>query len=189
MQRTDLIHEIEAELDRIRDAEDQAYVDNIETWADVYSCCLDESPGTVLENFKKNYTSRSIGITPYDELSGGDMLQLLKQRDITDDDIVKLIIDHCEPTDCDYYVQWNEMESVQVGETEYQYDLDGTELKRLIDSATAAELEYLRILPRDVKNGHLLVYGSPCDRIVWKLDPETFLTAVAELIGEESENV
>jgi hypothetical protein len=172
---SELVRDIRHEIERIVDEEDKRFEDYA---CDQYEGCIDLDD--VIKDFESNYSSRSIGLTPWDGYDGAELVAALKTK-LDTDQIQSLIFECAEPQTCDYYIQWNEVASVPVGEQEYQIDIDDHEdLKDLVAKATDAELKELRI-----RDGSVLAYGNPCERIIWKLDVGIFLEAVAEILGDD----
>lgn len=171
--RTDAYRALQREIESIIDAEDEAFC---ERDLDDYSYAIDDDPDTLIRNFRDNYNSRRIGFQAFDHLTGDEIadaaLKTLSKQSFAD-----LILKHAEATDCDIYVQWNEVASVSIGEYEYQIDVDSeSKLAALIEACSPEERTDL--LGRHFDGGSFLAYGCPCDRIVWKVDPETFLEGI-----------
>jgi hypothetical protein len=161
------------ELNDIVEAQDKAFVEGDLT---AYMECSENGPEETLRYFRENYGSRRIGFQPFDHLDGDEIataaLKVLTKRALAD-----LILTACDATDCDYYIQWNEMGSIGIGEEEYQIDVDpGSELSALIEACTPEER--LDLLGRHFDGRSFLLYGRPCDRVIWKLDPQVFLTSI-----------
>lgn len=171
---SDMVAEIRHEIDRISEQYDD---DFCEHRLDDYADCIADADD-IIRNFKSNYSSRSIGIKEHDDLNADEILERLQRR-LTKKQIVALLLDCSNPETCDIYVHWNEIASVQIGEMEYQIDVEYHEdLKNLIAQATDDEIEQA-----GADRDSFLVYGYPCDRIIWKLDPETLLERLVELEG------
>lgn len=155
------------------------------SWLDCppdYIHCLEAEE--VVRSFRENYTSRKMGFSPFDHLSGDEIADALLKT-VDEEKLSSLLLTHAEAEPCDYYTQWNEVGSVSIGETEHQIDVEtDTELSALVDACTEAELKALhyRCGYGHQNYGHFNVYGSPCDRLIWKLDPETFLEAATPLL-------
>lgn len=165
-------------LEELTEAADKNWLDNVEDAGGSYGCCLEDTEDQIIKDFRGNYRSKGIGFEPFDHLTGDEIADALL-KSMPAEEFAGLVLKHCSVADCDYYVQWNEMASVQIGEMEYQIDVEeGTELKTLVDACTEAELKSIR----HYGSGAFLVYGNPCSRIIWKLDPETFLEAVAPML-------
>jgi desulfoferrodoxin (superoxide reductase-like protein) len=132
-------------------------------------CGLDQDADEVLKTFIENYSSRSIGLSEFDTLEADEVLSKLKLT-LKTETIAELILKHCDLITADYYTQWNEMYSVQVGEVEHQIDVEYyPHLVELIAQATDEELVEAR-----AERDSFLAYGNPCDRVIWKLDVEQF---------------
>lgn len=168
---SDIVRELEREVERIVDVEDGFFEERL----DDYSDCIDESE--VLRNFLDNYSSGSIGIKELDDLSAEDILELARTRLGGDQKVVDLILECSEAEASDYYVKWNEVASVPIGEMEYQIDVsDHADLEALIAQATDEELSAAGINDRDSFMG----YGRPCERVIWKLDAEMLLERLSD---------
>lgn len=169
---------LESYLYSATEAEDQYWLDSLPD----YSYCLEA--GEVVRSFRENYSSRKIGFSPFDHLTGDEIADALL-KSLSEEQLSVLLLKHSEAEACDYYVQWNEVGSVSIGETEHQIDVelnDGSELANLINACTEAELESLRFQSHSGDHGSFWLYGNPCDRIIWKLDPETFLEEATPLL-------
>jgi hypothetical protein len=167
-------------LDDLATREDEAFEDRLENYGDLWDGCDEDE---IVRDFRSNYRAKGIGFEPFDHLTGDEItdavLPILGRKGLVD-----LLCEHAEPRTCDYYVQWNEVFSVQIGEMEYQIDVEpGTELEALYDACTPEERADLRFGKLGTDRS-VLVYGNPCERIIWKLDPETFLEAVTSTLRQ-----
>lgn len=177
--KTDTVRDIQRELERIVESEDKCFEDRIGDY-DYLAC---DDPKEVLKAFAENYTSRKIGFTDNDELNGHGVLAAFRKH-LEDNAIASLILEASEVETCDYYIQWNEVYSASIGEMEYQIDFDDLpDLKALLDAATPEERAAAGVDASDYKDGSMLVYGMPCDRIIWKVDPEIILERLNQLEG------
>lgn len=130
---------------------------------DGYIECLEDS--CILECFEENYSSHTIGKHLYDDLIAKEIRKSLKNDEL----LLELIrANSSEEMDQDYRVQWNEMGSVTIGESEYQ--LDGEQYPELF-TAMGRNLDC-----------SIHVYGRPCERVILKLDPAAFLKSVAKYL-------
>lgn len=170
---------LEAKLSELTESADETFLEN---GLDGYSYVFDDDRDAILKNFRENYRSSRIGFQAFDHLTGDEIadaaLKVMSVEAFTD-----LLLSHSEATDCDYYVQWNEIGSVSIGEYEHQIDTAGDdELIALVAACTQEELKMLRYQDwsrgKSVVAGSFWTYGHPCDRIVWKVDPETLLEAL-----------
>jgi hypothetical protein len=154
----DAINDITDELDRAFDPSH-------------YDGAFDFDHDEVLRSFKDNYNSRSIGVTDFDDLDASEIISKMKLS-LKTETIVNIILAHTEIIEADYYTQYNEVYSIQVGETEYQLDVcDYDELETLIAEATDEELK-----EAGADRDSFCSYGEPCVRVIWKLDAEAFLS-------------
>ncbi len=126
-----------------------------------YWDCIDSN--TIVENFLSNYTSRSIGIKNFDELDASQ----IREKFNDDSKLIDIIQDNSSLEPCDYYTQWNEMASIPMGEIEHTIELEHyPELEQLIRKSKSNWA---------VSSGQLSAMGNPCDRLILKLDVESFL--------------
>ena len=178
-------------LDELCEQEDRFWLENIDDQGEAYSVLHEDAEDEIVRSFRENYRSKGFGFKPFDTLTGDeiadDLLGMMDKNKLTD-----LILKHTTAQACDYYVQWNEVASAQVGETEYQIDVEaGSELATLAWACTPEELKALRFQRRDhhalsVVSGSFWVYGYPCDRLIWKLDPETFLEEIEPMLRDSA---
>ena len=163
---TELNREIRHEIESIIESMDSQFDPAI--YADVMLDPTNSDLDQIEANFRRNYSSPSLGIIDGDELSGDELADVLVKA-IGQRDFVRLLAAHSDYENSDYYVKWNEMDSCQVGEFEYQIDVaDHTALAELISQATDEDW------PAKDKES-FLAYGYPCDRVIARLDAESFL--------------
>ena len=168
------------------ETEDQAWLERSDF--EDYSECLDDKT-QVIEDFELNYSNRTLGYVDFDQLTGKDIAEVIPA-----DVLWQKIMEHSalEPID-DIYTQWNEMGSVQIGEIEHQINIGkhtDPGILLALANMSDAELErfnawsYLR-LDRD----SFWVCGRPCERLVLKLDVESFLadSEVKAILAEHYE--
>lgn len=136
--------------------------------SEMYLDAIEEND--VIEGFKSNYCSPSLGRIKHDDLDAEEILKKLGRSKL-----LKLIYENSEMVESDYYVEHNEMVSIQVGEVESQLDLE-------FYPDLAEELK------REGKDceGSILVYGNPCDRVILKLDSKAFLKAAAKILKQKA---
>jgi hypothetical protein len=171
MKHSEAYRNLRAEVERIVESCDQTWIENLSD----YTYLLEDHEDEIIKNFKDNYSSRSIGLIEFDDIDGDEMVAMLLKT-ITKQALTALLIDSSECIECDYYVQWNEIASVSIGEMEYQVDVENEPtLKVLMAQCTDEELKEAGIKDPD----SFLVYGMPCDRLIWKVDPEILLARVA----------
>lgn len=116
-----------------------------------------------LNNFESNYSSRSIGFIPHDDLTGKEIREALSNDDL----LWSLIKNSSEVIALnDIYTQWNEINSLIMGE--YDYEIDPTDYPDLAAALAAEGLD----------QDSILAYGRPCERLILKLDPKAFLEAL-----------
>lgn len=164
----ELFKELRDVISELSDQEDKSWLDQEHD----YEYVLEKNE--IIANFVENYSSKSIGCTKFDDLSAEDIAARVPA-----DVLTQAILTHSEFEPCDYYIQWNEMGSVGIGEYEYQIDVADAspDLHKCLAQMTDAELTkfhawtgYLR-----VSRDSFCIYGNPCERLVFKLDPEAFL--------------
>jgi hypothetical protein len=171
MKNDQLVRDLKNAISDLIDSMDDQFDDRLEMYADVMLDPTNSDLDQIEENFRRNYSSRSIGKIKNDELDGNELADLLI-KSMGQKEFVRLIAEHSYFQTSDYYVKWNEMDSIQVGEVEHQIDVDyEPTLKALIDQATDEQLKEAGIDDRDM----FFVYGNPCDRVIAKLDAEKFL--------------
>lgn len=152
---------IRSMVDEIVEREDQNWLDNL---SDDYNYLMignDSDTDQVLKNFVSNYSSPSIGKVKNDDLTGEELRVLLG------DDLLLELIRACSAAEpSDYYVKWNEIASLTIGEQEYQIDLGYyPELSRALKAEGIDAGE------------SFFAFGSPCDRLIMRLDAKAFLKA------------
>lgn len=164
--KTELNRDIRHAVDSIVESLDDIF--DPETYADVMLDPSNSDLDDIIRNFRDNYRTPSLGYVEGDELDGDELADALI-KSIGREELVRLIAQHSEYITSDYYVKWNEMDSVQIGEYEYEIDVaDHPELAELIAQATDADW------PSENRDS-FLAYGHPCDRVIACLDAESFL--------------
>ena len=164
-------------INEIIESEDRCFLETVYDYHDYfYGIDSDE----IIENFIKNYSSESRGIRFGDDFKAEIIIHVLLTVHGDEDDIAKLIADHSEVIDCDYYIQWNEMASCRIKEMEYQIDVsDRPELEELIATMSDDEIK-----KAGADRSSFIVYGYPCERIILKLDPESFLESFKSIVAK-----
>lgn len=189
--KTDLVYSMVAEIESIVSAEDDGFLDGLD---DRLSWLIDETDDDeIIRNFERNFSVKhmkfldflpeTLGEMDISRFDFGRQITLfLEFHGVSRAEIRQLIVDSLDRVEpSDFYIKYNEIYSWPVGETEYQVDVvDHSELKQLIDQATDDELKQAEI--SDQKS--FLVYGNPCERAVWLVDPEIVCEKVQSLIEE-----
>ena len=116
-------------IDRITNDHDDFWLDSIED--QVGDCLTGQSNNEeILKNFELNYSSGSIGIVDFDDLTAEE----IRKKIGNDKVLLELLKNSSEILPCDYYIQHNELNSIQIGETEHQIDLcDHEDLQNLLE--------------------------------------------------------
>lgn len=189
--KSELVYSLINEIESIVSAEDDQFLDYIN---DRLAWLIDEADDDeIIRNFERNFSVKHMKFLEFlpESLNGMDIsrfdfgrqiILFLEFHGVSREEIRQLItdsIDRIEPSDL--YLKYNEIHSWPIGETEYQIDVvDHAELKELIDQATDNELKQAEISDRE----SFLVYGNPCERAVWLVDPEIVCEKVQEIIAE-----
>lgn len=174
----ELIDEIKAEIDRITDGFDR---DFDETVNEVFGYLIEETDDTdLLKAFERNFSAKrhnDLDFLPetYDEMEDGPaLLAFLEERGVEKETIAVWIRQLSEAETADYYIQYNEVHSVQLGEYQYEIDVEyHPELRALIDRATETEIK----LAKAQREG-FAAYGRPGERVIWKVDAKAFVEKV-----------
>jgi hypothetical protein len=176
--KLDLVRQIRDEINIITDQYDSLFCEYFDLED---TGILEDSEDEIIKNFLENYSSKSVGITEHDHLSAQELLDMFGR-----DAILAAIMKASTTEAVDYYIQWNEMYSIQCGEYEHQIDVkDHPDLNTLIDQATDAELNQAGVSDREC----FLAYGHPADRFILKLDPELYLIKISELSEQEPASI
>jgi hypothetical protein len=158
-------------LNDITEAQDQSWLDCEHD----YRYLIEDDLDAVIKQFSENYSSKKIGFIEFDDLTG----EQITER-VSHEILVRALLEHSEFEPCDYYIQWNEIGSISIGETEHLIDVEseGPELHKCLAMMSDADLEkfyqwtgYLK-----VKRESFFVYGNPCERLVLKVDAEALLS-------------
>lgn len=155
-------------IDRITNDHDDFWLDSIED--QVGDCLTGQSNNEeILKNFELNYSSGSIGIVDFDDLTAEE----IRKKIGNDKVLLELLKNSSEILPCDYYIQHNELNSIQIGETEHQIDLcDHEDLQNLLEKFPQL---------KGKNDTHITAFGNPCDRAILKLNVELFLDEIKSL--------
>lgn len=150
--------EVENYINDLVDELDREWLDNCHEGDGYYFCDVDA--GELLKNFKDNYSAKTHGLVFGDNLTAEEIIFAIGGAAV-----VKLIKETSSVESCDYYIQHNEMASVQIGEVDYEILRE--------DHPDA-------FTPEDGDSKE--IYGNPCERLILKLDPAEFLEGFAAVM-------
>lgn len=165
---TEIKREVESVIEEMDDSFDDCYLDQ---YADVLLDPDNSDRDQIFKNFADEFSPSGVGFVPGDSLDRVDLIDALKEK-LGEKELIRVIAEYseAEPTDS-YYRQSNSVDSVLVGEMEYQIDVEyHPDLAALIAQATDADLKEAR-----VKRDHFFVYGRPCESVFMRLDADAFL--------------
>ena len=179
-------------FERIRDLIDEQVEAMDRSFCDDSVECLyfdilaDDREG-VLGGFLTNYReSECIAKICFNASAKQEGAEAIREALANDELLIDLLIEHSsvEPLD-DIYIQWNELTSLQVGEYEHQLDIDSSYCPELTTILAGMDDSDINTYNRwhgcsynQLSRGYMWVIGRPCERVILKLDDESFESAV-----------
>lgn len=167
----DLVREIELEVERLTEAEDQAFEENVDS---VYGYMVGEvDQDEILNNINRSWSwdGRS-----WVEIEGETAKILGKTWK---DRLVGLLVNHSTAETAGFRCLSNEIFSIPLGELEHEIPIDqGSDLSDLLGRANK---ETLKIFDGIVSGEYLLVSSTPAARISWRIDLSAFLDELESL--------
>lgn len=183
-ERDELFSKLDDVIETIIDQYDESWADyGLESYANLID---DVDADEIIKQFEDNCTHECRG--RFGELSMEEIISTIKAHGYDRDDIARLIIDHSEAEACnDIYIQWNEIFSVTIGEYEHQIDFEYHEdLTDIIKTMSPRDIQlYEKKSGFDLSGDYEHVCGRPCERVIFKLDVESFMAEFADIVDNK----